>query len=1399
MYVANTHLKPVIGIDIHFVNMPFPFIPLPHPYIGLVIDPFDYIPFIGATVKVNNVPRGNTDTMGMIITFVHIPFGAGFTIFPIIGHDSQNFFGSKTVSVDGAPMSGAGYMLMTCNDIGLPLSFRPGKKFIPIPSLYLPTSFCIPLQWGKPVMVGGPLVPNFSLMALLKAFAFGSFLKIFGKLGGKMLKKLNNKVAKKFPSTQKLSNRLCKMGFEPVDLITGRVNYEYTDFELPGPIPITWTRNWDSDSAIQGPLGHGVQHCYDRCIQQWNEEGCLSVTLDDGRQAVFPLLYYGESYYHHQEKMVLSRKQNGHFLLEDYSESLNFHFNYETQPGTWNLSLIENYNGDRIQFHYVSKHLRAITDSVGRQLLLQLDKQHRITTIIVKHREQEQTLVNYGYNDNNDLVEIKDALGQVTSIVYRYHLMTQKTDRNGQNFYWEYDSKRRCIHTWGDGGVLEGFIQYDKGSNVVINSLGETTTYYFNEDNLCIQETDHYGNSKYIAYTDSYDVFRETDEAGNITGYAYDELSRLKEKTFPDGNSLQFHYNDHNQPTLIINPDGTSQTFGYDARRRLNFINYPNKKTTTYEYNTNGQLEAIIETGNQITTFDYDEDENVTSAHLPDATVVHWKYDVWGRCTQSTNTAGQVRTLEYDALNRLRRMLLPDGNTIKLEYDAYDEVTHATDKYNDVQLEYTALGSVKKCRRHNSELNFLYDTEDRLRTIINESGSHYNFGYNKRGEVISETGFDGIQQRYQRDAIGRITQAIRPDNRYTQYEYDANGRIVRINYHDGSWKTFTYDKNGQLTGAENEDCTIKIERDRTGNVISEKQGAYEIKSVYDKFLNRVHITSNLGADIELKRNKLGQVTNMQADYYAQMITGEPAVATNWNAQISYDQAGLELERLLPGGLASTWQFDNAGRPEEHKVNRKGVAQSWKKYTWNINDRLTNVLDALSQSSTRFKHDALGNLAFAQYADKSVVHRATDPIGNIYETKRKTDRKYNTSGALLESDKYSYEYDAEGNLISKTAKGVVSGDGIKKTTYEWYANGLLKKVTRPDGKQAEYTYDALDRRMAKYFGGHITRWVWDGHVPLHEWSYKEKEEPNAEVNEWGEIVYNKAEPNPQNSATCTKNITWVFEDNGFVPCAKIENGNTYSIISNYQGTPTEAYDEDGKKVWECVLDIYGRSRSIQGKKDFIPFRYQGQYEDEETGLYYNRCRYYAPDEGVYISQDPIGLAGNNPTFYGYVNDTTTEIDPFGLSGIGSFNEFQQVFKGTFTKANQMPWNSPNLTKDAAEGWKWYQSTNLSKDTPVIGALKHTKKYAGTPGYNVLKSDRWSPGVNKAWVQGGIDSKKTFKIVSPQTKPYLWDKKNKRPRVFDDELKQLRRAGYVEINNHMVHPDNVGKFKKAAHCK
>ena len=115
---------------------------------------------------------------------------------------------------------------------------------------------------------------------------------------------------------------------------------------------------------------------------------------------------------------------------------------------------------------------------------------------------------------------------------------------------------------------------------------------------------------------------------------------------------------------------------------------------------------------------------------------------------------------------------------------------------------------------------------------------------------------------------------------------------------------------------------------------------------------------------------------------------------------------------------------------------------------------------------------------------------------------------------------------------------------------------------------------------------------------------------------------------------------------------------------------EAYDENGEKVWARELDLYGNA--IAGDSSFIPFLYQGQYYDEEIGLAYNRFRYYSPESGTYISQDPIRLAGGL-AFYGYVMDCNGWIDPWGLKGIvptvtkGSNGEVLTA-KATVTSSN-----------------------------------------------------------------------------------------------------------------------------------
>ena len=130
----------------------------------------------------------------------------------------------------------------------------------------------------------------------------------------------------------------------------------------------------------------------------------------------------------------------------------------------------------------------------------------------------------------------------------------------------------------------------------------------------------------------------------------------------------------------------------------------------------------------------------------------------------------------------------------------------------------------------------------------------------------------------------------------------------------------------------------------------------------------------------------------------------------------------------------------------------------------------------------------------------------------------------------------------------------------------------------------------------------------------------------------------------------------------------------------------------------------------------PFRYQGQYEDEETGLYYNRFRYYSADEGVYLSQDPIRLAGGMPTLYSYTHDSTSWVDQFGLysdllgSGMG-----HHLMPRSIAKALGIPELSPN----SAISWYPDNATNtadlhkkLHRNLINEGIPYHGSKFTGT---------------------------------------------------------------------------------------
>ncbi|MFK8273035.1 RHS repeat-associated core domain-containing protein [Capnocytophaga canimorsus] len=373
--------------------------------------------------------------------------------------------------------------------------------------------------------------------------------------------------------------------------------------------------------------------------------------------------------------------------------------------------------------------------------------------------------------------------------------------------------------------------------------------------------------------------------------------------------------------------------------------------------------------------------------------------------------------------------------------------------------------------------------------------------------------------------------------------------------------------------------------------------------------------------------------------------------------MDYDRQGLEIQRTLSGGVVAQTKRDRLGRVRfQNAVVNELTTHLWREYDWNYDHRLASITDHKNHHTTAFEYDDRGFLERAIYNRKEQVWRTADKLGNLYQSQEKNDRQYQSS-QLQYDGKWYYYYDKEGNLILKSPfeggyRGMSSQPrwSLGSWAYEWNANGSLKKVKRSDGSVITFKYDAFGRRIEKKTARATTHFVWDGNVPLHEWKTFDYRE-----------------------TTDNDRITWIFQD--FVPVAKLQGDKSYSIISDHIGTPLVAIDNEGVKVWERELDIYGKVRKeTKETPNFVPFRYQGQYYDSEVDLCYNRFRYYDCNTGSYISQDPIRLAGGNPTIYGYVEDPNVWIDVFGLNEINDLGQIGEINAGITKNTKKIPSDS-----------------------------------------------------------------------------------------------------------------------------
>ena len=357
---------------------------------------------------------------------------------------------------------------------------------------------------------------------------------------------------------------------------------------------------------------------------------------------------------------------------------------------------------------------------------------------------------------------------------------------------------------------------------------------------------------------------------------------------------------------------------------------------------------------------------------------------------------------------------------------------------------------------------------------------------------------------------------------------------------------------------------------------------------------------------------------------------------------SYDSAGRKVRVALPNGTYTTYTYDSSGRLINltHKTSTNSVINSFNYTHDNVGNRLTKT-----EIDTRYAYgyDKIYRLLQSIPAklsgyDREQENKAEifnyDPVGNRLTGPKPIDYyEYNKGNQLTDDKKHQYEYDHNGNMISKTEIG---DEGTVKTwTYRYdYENRLIEVIKQEENetKTVTFKYDPFKRRIEKKVVANdetkVYRYVYDKEDIILEYLTK-----------------------TEDGETRTEITKYVHGPGIDEPLSIDRNGEIYYYHADGLGSVVALTDAKQKIVESYTYTSFGELKR-QGDRVKNTYTFTGREWDEETGLYYYRARYYDAKVGRFVSEDPIRVAGGDVNFYTYVkNRPTVLVDPLGLEGCG----------------------------------------------------------------------------------------------------------------------------------------------------
>ncbi len=853
-----------------------------------------------------------------------------------------------------------------------------------------------------------------------------------------------------------------------------------------------------------------------------------------------------------------------------------------------------------------NRNLTSVKDPLGNTTRYSHDAAGRVLTAT----DARGRMTTNSYDAAGNLLTTKDPLQNVTTYTYdaRGNLETETNAENETTTY-SYDGFGNLESETNALGLVTSNT-YDANGNRLSQTTTRTTptgvetlvtNYTYDDDGRLLTTEDPDHTVSRSVYDPLGNVVESYDKLLRKTAFRYDEMGRLYETLYADTTKEASAYDAEGRRESFTDRGERTTRYSYDAVGRLLTTTYPDNAVLTNHYDDAGRLDWTMDARTNKTYFAYDDAgrrTQVTDA-LNNETV--FGYDENGNQTTVTDARRNTTTYRYDDAGRLDRVTFPDSSFTSTGYDKVGRRVSETD-----QASYTT--------------QFGYDDLGRLTSVTDARGKVTRYGYDEQGNRTSQIDANNHETKSEYDSLGRQTKRILPGGAsesfaydavgssktrrdfkgvLTEYTYDTNNRLLSRFYPDGSSVGFTYTATGKRKTAVDARGTTNYEYDARDRMTRLRYpDVRELRYAHDPEGNRTALTAIVA----------GQTLTTSYTYDA---VSRLDTVTDPDGRVyvhTYDENGNRRSLSYPNGVRTTYDYDAVNRLTNLTTvtNVGGIVQSYA-YTLGPSGNRTRVVE-LDGTARNYSYDELYRLTDEHVTLTDATRwRNTfvyDDVGNRLRQDRvevgggslQVTYTYDDRDRLTTEDSLNYGWDENGNQISRSATGGAS--------YTWDFESRLTRVQLANGTVVEHAYDADSTRVR-------TKTTSSGGAPVTT-EYLIDPEHGTSTAGAGPVLSQV-----------------VAETEGAALVAYHLRGD--DLLATIRPTAVRFFHADGLGSVRILTDA---DASVTDRYDFEAFGtlvthtgedsnaylFAGQTLDPNSGFYYNRTRWMAPDIGRFAGMD-----------------------------------------------------------------------------------------------------------------------------------------------------------------------------------